>query len=413
MISVSSGSSPAPLTSPEDALVDEAATLTVLPWTDRIVPSTEEWFTVVPPPRQWLLRDSRGASAGVLPKGKVGLLIAEGGAGKTMALVSLAVAIATGEHWLGTFSTGQPGRVLMLLGEEDLGEIHRRAYNARRSGGGAIPIAGSIVAMPLTGQPCNLVCADRYGNPTSSAFLIWLTKYAKETGPYDVILLDPLSRFASGDTEVDASSATRFVQALESLTLVDGATVIVAHHTNKIGRGAGVAMTASSARGSTGITDGGRWAAAISVDRLTFEDEDQDERLGEIVTFSVVKTNYSKACDPVLLRRDQENGGALLALDEADAQAVGDARANSSTGAKTAAARDALARTTMQAVVDTVRAALTDRPGMSGRALLAEVVSRRGRCSRPVFEGAIAAMGATVRREPGPDRSMLFYLVGA
>lgn len=98
-------------------------------------------LTDPPEPRRWLLRHPDPESAdigandgsGLLPLGKVGVLSAEGGAGKTSVLVALALSVATGRPWLGHFRVDEAarrGRVLLALGEEDEEEVHRRLYAA-------------------------------------------------------------------------------------------------------------------------------------------------------------------------------------------------------------------------------------------------------------------------------------------
>ncbi|RYZ45998.1 MAG: hypothetical protein EOO72_02940, partial [Myxococcaceae bacterium] len=93
-----------------------------------------------PPPRRYLLQrpseaqDDSHLPQGFLPLGKVGMLAAAGGAGKTMALVQLAVSVATGRPWLGHYGVpvSSRGRVVLALAEEDTDEAHRRLYAVRR-----------------------------------------------------------------------------------------------------------------------------------------------------------------------------------------------------------------------------------------------------------------------------------------
>src|SRR5262245_66496357 len=103
---------------------------------ENLVPTVVDpsWFSEVPRDREWLLKDSRANGRGVLPAGKVGGLIAAGGIGKTMVLTQLALAVAGGFRWLDTFDV-TPGRVLLVLGEEDEEEARRRTYHAGKVGG--------------------------------------------------------------------------------------------------------------------------------------------------------------------------------------------------------------------------------------------------------------------------------------
>ena len=114
------------------------------PWESRIVVVPNEWYETAPPARRWLLRDARtGNREGVFPLGKVGLLAAAGGAGKTTAVVQLSVAVATQTTWLGAFEIPEAGKVLLALGEEDGQEAHRRIHRAAREAGKIRPRAAS------------------------------------------------------------------------------------------------------------------------------------------------------------------------------------------------------------------------------------------------------------------------------
>ena len=115
------------------------------PFKEKGKPIDVSWLTEAPKEPEWLLRrtfqrgNGESDTTGFLPRGKVGMIAAEGGAGKTMALIQLALAVATGIDWL-EYQTAPPnGRVLIALGEEDEMELRRRIYRAFESmwpGGG-------------------------------------------------------------------------------------------------------------------------------------------------------------------------------------------------------------------------------------------------------------------------------------
>lgn len=361
------------------------------PWMGRVVSCAAEMFTQAPPRREWLLRDRRTQGAGVLPLGKVGMLVAEGGAGKTIALVQLALAVASHEPtpWLGCYDVPNQGRALLVLGEEDADEVHRRLYNARRSMGAPVPEPGAIVALPLAGVPCAMVESDQHRNPIDAPFLVWLRGYLQDHGPFALVIVDPLSRFGGVDAETDNAAATRFVQALESIAVETGATVIVAHHTNKLARGAGSKVDGSSARGSSAFYDGVRWAAGMTVERL----ETPEGTTAELVTLANTKSNYSRKGDPVTLERDEENGGALVPLSSTDRERIAEARKAADPRAKREAAKEEKAEAKVEAVVLAVRAALTSSPeGLSFRQLRAAVRTGVGSCTDGTLDVAIAAM---------------------
>jgi hypothetical protein len=347
------------------------------PWAARVTPVPASWFTDAPPARTWLLRDSRTPRCdGAFPLGKVGQIVAEGGAGKTMVLAQLAVSVATAAPWVGAMSVASPGRVLAILGEEEREEVQRRIYNAARSARARNPDEKALVTIPLAGLPSEMICRDGAGNPAEAPFLAWLRGYLASEGGWRLIIVDPLSRFAGLDAEKDNAQATRFVQALESLAEQTGASVLVAHHTNQSSRGAGARVTATSSRGVTALVDGVRWAMTLAVERIEGLDSDVAERLGEIVSIEFAKSNYSRKGAPILLRRDLDCGGALVPLDEADAEILGGARGNTGRAQKAAAKEDGIRRRD-DADDDAARALIAERPNATVRELVAELKKRR------------------------------------
>jgi RecA-family ATPase len=167
---------------------------------------------------------------------------------------------------------------------------------------------------------------DERGNARETAFLAWLRETVAD-GDFRLVILDPLSRFAGPEAERDNAAATRFVEASESL-LAPTRSVLVAHHTNQTSRSNGT-VDATAGRGVTGLVDGPRWQCALSVESLKFDSPEEAERLGEVVTFKVTKSNYARKPAPIVLRRDLEHGGALRPVDEADLERIKNARSGS------------------------------------------------------------------------------------
>ncbi|MFO0637800.1 MAG: AAA family ATPase [Polyangiaceae bacterium] len=373
---------------------------TPTPWDGLALSSSAAWFSTPPAAREWLLRDARTGS-GVLPSGKVGLVVGEGGVSKTMALVQLAVAVATGTRWLGAFDVAQRGRVLLILGEEDADEVHRRAYNARRSSGAHFPEDGALVVLPLHGVPAAML--GPHGEP--AAFARWLAAFVAESGPYALVILDPLSRFAGPEAETDNAAATAFVQGLEALAAsAGGATVLAAHHTNKGARGPGGQVSGASARGSSGFTDGCRWVATLAAERVRHEAPEADARLGELVTFAVPKSNYARKPEPLALRRDLENGGALVPLDTADRAIIAQAQASADPKARRATERATEREDLARAVLDALAAA----PGPVAKRRLFASVRAVLPCSYDTFDAVLVGLGARVVSLRGPRGAVLF-----
>jgi len=284
----------------------------------------DAWVTQAPPRREWLLErdetdDERAARShpqdardriGVLPLGKVGMLAAAGGVGKTMALVQLALAVASGRRWLDQLYTRQ-GRVLLALGEEDVEEVRRRVWNAAGVMGlrdDALRAAcENVVAVPLAGEQIALVSGEG-GNVAESPTLAALRRRL-EGHEWRLLILDPLSRWAGADTEKDNYAATRLVSTLETLALrtTGQPTVLVAHHTAKVARRDDAGGDVTAARGVTGLVDGVRWVANI-----------ENAEAGRARMTIPTKSNYSMTGHTLELVRDRAHGGALRPLNAAE-----------------------------------------------------------------------------------------------
>lgn len=387
-------------TAPEKAPDDFWGKLALVP--------PDSWYTDHPPVRTWLLRNGALAnSPGVLPLGKVGELIAEGGAGKTMALCQLAISVATSTPWLGTLTVASPGRVLLVLGEEDQEEVRRRLFYAARASRANPPAAGQVVFMPLAGLPAPMIEKDDDGNLIAGEFLRWLVAYVVRE-QFKLVIIDPLSRFAGADAEIDNAAATRFIQGLESIAVASGATVIVAHHTNKLSRGKLGTVDASSGRGSSALVDGARWQCALAVEKTNLEDEDARGRLEETVTFTVTKSNYASKPDPIVLRRDSSNGGAMVPLDDRDVEMVREARVAENGGSARAEARAAVLSSEAVALDRTVLDVVRHNPGSSSRQLRAFVMAS-GRCGNEKAVDAITRVERFLVVEAGARNAKLFH----
>lgn len=284
----------------------------------RLAPVTVDALATRPPSPRWLLerRDPKtGNRGGFARMGKVGIIAAPGGTGKTMAVVGLALAVASGRDWLrpGAWSgekgheppdgiaVATPGRVALLLGEEDAEDATYRLHHT--AGMMGIPtedralVASRLVVAPLAGQEVSLVDAEGQVDAKALELMDLLTATAGDG--WSAIIVDPLSRFAGIGAETDNALATRFVQALERLTrLPGGPAVFVVHHERK-GGGDG----ADAIRGSSGLVDGARWALRLVP---VMDPKDQRRRWrtksgDRAVALDLAKTNYTAPTDGSLL----------------------------------------------------------------------------------------------------------------
>lgn len=212
-----------------------------------------------PPKLEWLFHDRRTGKP-LLRAGKCFAICAAGGTGKGYTMLQTAVAVVTGRDLFETFTPQRTGPVALLVGEDDLPEIHHRLHrvtNALRLSDSR-GITEHIGIFPLAGHQVSLLGRDAHRNPQRTAVfesvLQRLTKMAQEGGfEWSLIAIDPLSRFGGADVETDQSVATAFVAALEHLAgqLPGTPAVLVNHHSSEASSKSG----RSNVRGVTGLRD--------------------------------------------------------------------------------------------------------------------------------------------------------------
>lgn len=269
--------------------------------------SSDDWLDTPPPTPPILLTGANGEP--FMRDGKVALLVAPGATGKTFALAQLAVAVATGTQWLGTYTTNCKGRVLLALGEEDADEVRRRLWQIVRGLGldddARAELRRNLHPLGLSGHSVAFLhrTPDKNLGPTE-----WFEAFRAELegrGEWRCIILDPWSRWGGPDAETDAHAATLGVTLLERLTALPGRpAVVVAHHERKRSKKDRGPSEASDTRGSSALVDGARMVASLR--RLTDEDGGEGDRL----ELRVTKANYTVPGPPLELTRG--DGGTLL-----------------------------------------------------------------------------------------------------
>lgn len=346
-----------------------------------------------PAPREYLL--SHPSGVGLLPRGKVGLLSAAGGTGKTTALVQLAIAVATRRRWFEHYRIGEScgARVMFLMGEEDADEVQRKMFYTCNAMG-LTPVERATVAkrvecIPLAGHALPFLQATREGAVQPTPHSEALMQRLNVGDDWGLVIVDPISRFCGTNVEGDNILATRFVQELERFAKAPGLpTVLGVGHTSKAARAQGSAEQ----RGVTGLIDAVRWGASM----LTRDD-------GRVV-FEIQKNNLAPpTTDPLMLVRGDE--GHLQAEDATQRRTREREQQERATSADIArASRDAEARDSrVDSRVAAVVAAVEKHPGKTGNELVSLVSGRRSdvldAIRRADAAGSIEASASGRRRE--------------
>lgn len=261
--------------------------------------------------------------------GTVAVCAGPGGMGKTTFLLQLCCALATGDSLCGGLfdevatdgvAGRPPSKVVFVCAEESAAIISHRLHAVARyllreerqlSGAereGVLDLLErNLVVYPLQGVRQVALLNGEYEPTDAFQHLLQACSGAR------LVVLDPLRQFHRGD-ENSSMAMNTMVQLLQNLASRTGAAVLVAHHVNRASTNDGTGDLAGAARGSTALSDGGRWQLNLS--RLTpqvlkqygipVEDESRYVRL------NIAKANYMAPQAARVLQRIE--GGVLVVM---------------------------------------------------------------------------------------------------
>jgi 5S rRNA maturation endonuclease (ribonuclease M5) len=360
-------------------------------WVSRCSSVTPAWLTEQPPPREYLMRDTR-TGRGAIPARGFGLLGAMGGGGKSFAGIQAAIALATATPWFGVFRPDRAAKSLIVSIEDPADEIRRRVYDVACHHGIADIPEGAIDIVDVHDVHVPLLTPD--AQPTD--LVRDLIAFIKGRGPYGLVYLDPIARIAGANIDADNTAATALVSVCEQISTAAGGFVLGAHHTSQAAR-QGDRRDATALRGATALGDGARLVLLLTVAEIELEDERLSEHLGEIVTITRAKANHVRRWEPIQLRRSEH--GVLVPLDSFDEKVVQSTRRASSPEGRKETKR-AEREAEIARLVDTAVAAVRGSDGINTRELRSAVM---GRCAVGVDKAKmaidIAIADRRIRRE--------------
>jgi hypothetical protein len=268
-----------------------------------------EWLSVAPPPVTYTIEP-------LLPSGVVGLLVAEGGAGKTTFGLRAAVAVAGGRD-LFDLPTKQ-GRVVYIACEEHEAALRRRLFwivsreRERMRGEGLSAerielfeqsILANLTLRSAVGYEMYLI-SSRSGETAQSGLVEALIE--KLPRPLELLLLDPISRL-NGAEENSNQVGTALINSAERIAREMECTVMLCHHTGKAAakeRDTGL----YAARGASGFVDAARssirlLAADMSDARMFGNVPAGVIEAGDLIQVIHNKSNEGPRAKPFWLRR--------------------------------------------------------------------------------------------------------------
>lgn len=263
-------------------------------------------MTTVPKPIDMVLEG--------LPLGSVGVIIGSGGVGKSMLILHIAHAVATGRDDLGGCLLGNSsrdvGRVVYLAGEDAADIIHHRVHAfaqhipADRRDAVVAKLAENVDIVPLVGTAPSLLDASGDLNADAVACVREAARGAR------LLVIDPLRQFHAGD-ENDNGAVTTVIKALAQIAHEKRCAIVIIHHVSKAG--AKDDPDAGMSRGASAITDNARWVLAVGkMTKVRCEKLGLTREAWRYVGVGKVKANYAEVGDMTILVRGP--GGVLEPL---------------------------------------------------------------------------------------------------
>ena len=220
-------------------------------------PQPMDWAALqnkAPEPTQWRLD-------GWLPERTVTLLSANGGVGKSNLSLQLAVALCTGQAFLGLKT--KPSRVLVISAEDEARTVHFRVANICQDLGIEMSSLKGLVVYDLTQQDCVL-----WRDGCATERMQWLADMTVEHSA-DVVIIDNASDvFLSNEN--DRAEVRGFMRCLNMICTGTGASILLLAHVNKASVIAGAGLDSNSTfSGSTAWNNSARsrWAMVRSSER--------------------------------------------------------------------------------------------------------------------------------------------------
>jgi hypothetical protein len=175
-------------------------------------------------PPTWLIQ-------GIWPRDAYGVFAAEDKAGKTWAILDLAISVAAGVPWLGAFACPPSGRVLVFLGEGGERAMVRRLR--------AVAAHKHVDLAELAAARLLRLC---FRVPTLTSGEDLAAVEAELAGrPAALVVLDPLYlAVGQGASGANLYAMGAVLSAIQGVCQQAGAALVVVTHWNKTGDGTGI-----------------------------------------------------------------------------------------------------------------------------------------------------------------------------
>ena len=181
---------------------------------------------------QWLWK-------GMVPKRMLSMLLGQTGVGKSQCAIAITAAVTTGAPFPGTVTTREPGKVILITGEDTLEEVvvPRLIVAGADMSRVAFPkyhidvkkdSKGNIIYGP-DGKPRRAQYKFNLSNAVRA-----LTKIIRDHPDTSVIVIDPLNAFLGGKVDAHRNAEVReCFKGIQALAEMHDVAVILVHHMKK------------------------------------------------------------------------------------------------------------------------------------------------------------------------------------
>jgi RecA-family ATPase len=222
----------------------------------------------------------------LIPGGEITLLSGDGGTGKSLLALQLAVATAAALPWIGTHPA--TGRAMFISAEDDAKELHRRLADIVRAQGIQFSDLGDLSVLSLAGEDAILAVPTARDGPLTPTALFRAVEAAVEKQQPIFLVLDTLADLFGGN-EIVRVQARQFIGMLRGLALRRNLTILLISHPSQSGIASGEGTS-----GSTG------WNNSVR-SRLYLARSKEDD-LSDARVLTTKKANYGRVGDTSILR---------------------------------------------------------------------------------------------------------------
>ena len=247
-------------------------------------------FKMYPKDREWLVD-------GWLPVGEIASLYGDGGQGKSLIGLQLAVDVALGRPWYGV-QVGKPAMAFCVFCEDTKEEVNRRLHSVMRGCAGEFAM-DRLRIWCRPGKSSVLATAMPNGELIESPFFVSLKKHLMALkNEHKLVILDTLADIYSG-SEMNREHVSRFIKVcLRGLARDTNSTILILAHPSRAGMKEGDLLSGSTA-----------WSNSV---RMRWSVRPHKEN-PDIRILERMKSNYSARGETLLLSWD---AGRFVSIQE-------------------------------------------------------------------------------------------------